>query len=1116
MAGAHIGATHRDPRIDALLQVIARVAGAIVIAVGCLGLLGWNFDIAILKSFLPGLAAMKANTTECFILAGLALAGTRPEGRGRPRYRAARGAAGVVALLAALTLGEYIFGWSLPIDQLLFADPASLSFPGRMAPATALCFCLLGLALLLLDTRPFWLSGAMIGVALLAAWAAIIGYVYGVASLYAINPYSTIAVPTAIALIILGIGMLCARPDRGLIALVASNEASGLMSRRMLPAAIAIPFLLGWARWKGQVAGLYDTEFGLALMVVSITAVFTAWTWWSARSIQQLDLARRQIEETLSSSEERFRAIFNQAAVGLARVGLSGQWLEVNEKLCDIVGYTRAELLERAFQMLTHPDDLEADLFHRQRLLAGDIETYLIEKRYVHKNGAPIWINLTCSLVHDATGAPAYFITVIEDISTRKRAEEKFRLVVEAAPNAIVLANPAGRIHLVNTQAERLFGYAREELLGQPIELLVPAPARAQHTRDRGAFVAAPETRAMGAGRDLFGVRKSGSQVPVEIGLNPLNTSEGPLILASIIDITERKQSEAALRQSEARFATAFRASPAALAISRLSDGRIIEINEGYQRLMEYRRDEVIGHNASELNIYVAPEERADVVRKLREQGRLHDYEVRVRTKSGAILDVLCSIEMIELDGEACNLTIIYNITDRKRAEQALERAADRLRVLADASRAFAQVGTSYQALLDQIARTIATVLGGGCVIGLASEDGVWLPIDALYDLDPEKLEMLRTVLGDAPQRVDGPSIAARIFRSGQPLFLSVVDLEQMRAATKPEYWPLLARLGIHSLLYVPIQVQGRTIGVMSLLRHQPDRPPFDTDDLTLAQDLADRAALAIDNARLFGLVQRELIERTRAEAEVRMLSVELEQRVAERTDELTVANKELEAFSYSVSHDLRAPLRAIDGFSRILVEDYVAELPDEAQRYFQLVRDNTKQMGRLIDDLLAFARLSRQAPSKRTVDSAELVRQCLDELRDEQAGRQIAIGIGELPSCQADPALLKQVWVNLIANALKYSRHRDRAVIEIGSHTDESDESIYFVKDNGAGFDMRYSDKLFGVFQRLHRAEDYEGTGVGLAIVQRIVQRHGGRIWAEAAVDQGATFYFTLGGGTR
>jgi light-regulated signal transduction histidine kinase (bacteriophytochrome) len=188
-----------------------------------------------------------------------------------------------------------------------------------------------------------------------------------------------------------------------------------------------------------------------------------------------------------------------------------------------------------------------------------------------------------------------------------------------------------------------------------------------------------------------------------------------------------------------------------------------------------------------------------------------------------------------------------------------------------------------------------------------------------------------------------------------------------------------------------------------------------------------------------------------------------------------------------------------------------MVDVPDEAQHYFQLIRNNAQQMGRLVDDLLAFARLGRQALTKRTIAMGDLVRECLATLQDEYANRNITIQVDDLPSCQADPALLKQVWINLLENALKYSRSRDPAVITIGCQVVDG-ETIYVVRDNGVGFDMRYSDKLFGVFQRLHRAEEYEGTGVGLAIVQRIIHRHGGRVWAEAAVDQGATFLFTLG----
>jgi len=225
---------------------------------------------------------------------------------------------------------------------------------------------------------------------------------------------------------------------------------------------------------------------------------------------------------------------------------------------------------------------------------------------------------------------------------------------------------------------------------------------------------------------------------------------------------------------------------------------------------------------------------------------------------------------------------------------------------------------------------------------------------------------------------------------------------------------------------------------------------------------------------------------------------------------QLEAANKELEAFSYSVSHDLRAPLRAVDGFSQAVLEDYGPQLPEGCREDLQTIRSGAQKMGQLIDDLLTFSRLSRLPLSKSAVDTGKLVRSVLGELNSKQKGRQIDVRISDLEPCQADPALLKQVWVNLLSNALKYTGKREAAVIEIGCAR-EKGQNVYFVRDNGTGFDMQYAHKLFGVFQRLHRAEDYEGTGVGLAIVQRVIHRHGGRIWAESELNSGATFYFTL-----
>jgi signal transduction histidine kinase len=258
-------------------------------------------------------------------------------------------------------------------------------------------------------------------------------------------------------------------------------------------------------------------------------------------------------------------------------------------------------------------------------------------------------------------------------------------------------------------------------------------------------------------------------------------------------------------------------------------------------------------------------------------------------------------------------------------------------------------------------------------------------------------------------------------------------------------------------------------------------------------------------------VIFRNVGERKAAERQIRELNNELEDRVRQRTAQLQVANKELEAFTYSVAHDLRAPLRHISGFSKILQEEFGPQIPAEAQHYLQRIEKGTCRMGMLIDDLLTLARVGRRDLGRELAGLNSVVDEVIKDLKADGADRQIEWKIATLPYVECDITLMKVVFQNLLANAIKFTRPRKPAVIEIGRE-EKNGASIVFIRDNGVGFSMKYADKLFGVFQRLHRAEDFEGTGVGLATVQRIIQKHGGDIWAHAELDKGATFYFTLG----
>jgi signal transduction histidine kinase len=415
------------------------------------------------------------------------------------------------------------------------------------------------------------------------------------------------------------------------------------------------------------------------------------------------------------------------------------------------------------------------------------------------------------------------------------------------------------------------------------------------------------------------------------------------------------------------------------------------------------------------------------------------------------------------------------------------ERQANRLQALVESGQLFAEAVTDLTSLLGVVARRFSELVGEAANIRLVEGDQL-VPV-ATYHPDPAIEGYLREIHDTTPLRV-GEGISGHVLATGEPYFMPVLDLPRLKERLAPRFVPIFEKTGIRGMIVVRLRARGMNLGYLSLFRTSPDKPPYDEADLRLVQDLADRAALAIDNSRLVG---------------------DLERRVAERTSALETANRELEAFAFSVSHDLRSPLRAIDSFSRVIEDELAASLDPNSKRLFGVIRRNAQQMSRLVEDLLRLSRLGHRAIQPVTdVDMRELIDAVVVDLRIAHPGVTIDVRMGELPAAIANTELMRQVWMNLLDNAVKYSRQRARALVEITGERADG-EVRYCVTDHGAGFDPTQADRLFGVFERLHSDSEFEGTGVGLALVQRIVTRHGGRVWAKGAPDQGATFGFAL-----